>query len=57
MPFFAVTANLLMSFALYAGVVAALYGGTDVAATATLGAKAPVTDLRGGGTLGVGGGV
>ena len=57
MPFFAVTANLLMSFALYAGVVAALYGGTDVAATAKLGAKAPVTDLRGGGTLGVGGGV
>ena len=54
MPFFAVTANLLMSFALYAGVVAALYGGTDVAATAKLGAKAPET---GGGTLGVGGGV
>ena len=33
MPVLAVTANLLMSFALYFGIVAALYGGTDVAAS------------------------
>ena len=33
MPVLAVTANILMSFALYIGIVAALYGGTDVAAS------------------------
>ena len=30
MPVLAVTANVLIGFALYFGVVAALYGGTDV---------------------------
>ena len=34
MPVLAVTVNLLVSFALFAGLVAALYGGKDVAKTA-----------------------
>ena len=32
---FRITGNLLMSFALYWGVVALLYGGTDVAKSST----------------------
>ena len=43
MPVLAVTANILMSFLLFFGIVAALYGGTDVAATVK-----SSTTLRGG---------
>ena len=43
MPVLAVTANLLMSFLLFLGIVAALYGGTDVAASVT-----SSTTVRGG---------
>ena len=37
MPVLAVTANVLVSFALYFGIVALLYGGTDVAASMSSG--------------------
>ena len=37
MPVLAVTANVLISFALYFGIVALLYGGTDVAASMSSG--------------------
>ena len=44
MPVLAVTANLLVSFALYFGIVAALYGGTDVAASMSSGAKMDIDE-------------
>ena len=44
MPVLAVTANILMSFLLFFGIVAALYGGTDVAASMSSGAKMDIDD-------------
>ena len=52
MPVLAVTANVLVSFALYFGIVAALYGGTDVAASMSSGAKMEIDDPPGGGSSG-----
>ena len=48
MPILAVTANLLMGVALYVGVIAALYGGTDVAASLGAGSQAPGEEPEGG---------